>query len=233
MPKSSNEARKHRILDAASDLFVHFGYDKTTVSDIAREAGVSKGAIYLHFDSKDDLFEALLLRAMVKYGEQWLTLIDEDPKGGTIAGMYKNMLYALSSSPFMSILLKRDGRVLGNYLRKPDTILRSSHHRSTRHEFVQMMQEAGAIRKDVDARVTAHIMNMLSYGLVAMSDIMPKEEIPPTEAIIEGIADLMDKALTPADGGDSEAGKAIIKKISEISRQRFEQMKNPTRPGEE
>ena len=58
----NNQERADRILDAASKLIVHYGYDKTTVSDIAREAGVSKGAIYLHWASKDDLFEALIFR---------------------------------------------------------------------------------------------------------------------------------------------------------------------------
>ncbi|MEM7028378.1 MAG: helix-turn-helix domain-containing protein, partial [Chloroflexota bacterium] len=43
MTKSDNKEREERILDAASNLFVHYGYDKTTVDDIAREAGVSKG----------------------------------------------------------------------------------------------------------------------------------------------------------------------------------------------
>ena len=74
MPKSDNEQREQRILDAALDLFVHYGYDKTTVSDIAHEAGVSKGAIYLHFESKDDLFEALLIRELTLYSETFASL---------------------------------------------------------------------------------------------------------------------------------------------------------------
>ena len=62
MAASGQHEREQRILDAAANLIAHYGYDKTTVDEIAREAGVSKGAIYLHFKSKEDLFEALLLR---------------------------------------------------------------------------------------------------------------------------------------------------------------------------
>ena len=68
MRKSNNAEREERILDAAAELFIHFGYDKTTVSDIASEAGISKAAIYLHFKSKDDLLEALILRETEAYG---------------------------------------------------------------------------------------------------------------------------------------------------------------------
>ena len=225
MAKSDKEEREQRILDAAADLFVHYGYDKTTVSDIAREAGVSKGAIYLHFKSKDDLFEGLLIREMMTYHEKWLELIEADPKGGTIGGMYKNVLYALSSSAFMSAMFKQDRRVLGSYLRKPGNFFRRQN-KSTRYEFVKMMQGAGAMRQDIDPKIIAHIMNMLAYGLVAMDEIMTKEDIPPTDDIIEGIADIMDRALTPEDGGNSEAGKAILRQIVDASRQQVEKTKN-------
>lgn len=229
MTKSDNTAREQRILDAAADLFIHYGYDKTTVDDIARAAGISKGAIYLHFKSKDDLFEGLLIREMTTHAEKWLELIEADPQGGTIAGMYKNTLYALSSSPFMAAMLKQDGRVLGSYLHKPNNFFRDDRNRSTRYEFVKMMQDAGAIRQDIDPKVTAHIMNMLAYGLVSMDEVMNNEDIPPTDEIIEGIADFMHRALTPDDGGDSEAGKAVVRQIIKASRQKLGLPENPER----
>ena len=83
------------------------------------------------------------------------------------------------------------------------------------------------MRQDIDSKIVAHIMNMLAYGLVAMEEIMAKEDIPPTNDIIEGIAQMMDRALTPEDGGDNEAGKAIIRQISEAGRRQFEHERNP------
>ena len=145
--KSSNPEREQRILDAAADLFVHYGYDKTTVSDIARAAGVSKGAIYLHFESKDALFEGLLMREVMAYQTRWLALIEADPKGGTIGGMYKNVLYALNSSAFMAAMFRQDSRVLGSYLRKKGNLFKSNQEGASRYHFVKMMQEAGAIRQ--------------------------------------------------------------------------------------
>ena len=221
-----NKEREQRILDVAADLFIHYSYDKTTVDDIAREAGISKGTLYLHFESKDDLFEHLLIRETMTYHKKWLELIEADPKGGTIGGMYKNVLYALSSSPFMAAIFRQDRRVLGSYLRKPGNLFRKQDQ-STRYEFVKMMQDAGAMRQDIDAKVTAHIMNMLAYGLVAMDEIMAEELIPPTEELIEGIAEIMDRALTPDGGGDSEAGKAVLRQISEAGQQALEKTRNP------
>ncbi|MCB0116992.1 MAG: TetR/AcrR family transcriptional regulator [Caldilineaceae bacterium] len=220
MAKSDNPERESRILDAAAALFIHFGVDKTTVSDIARDAGISKGAIYLHFQSKDELLEALLRRELKTYAETWLRLLDADPQGGTIGGMYKNMLYALSGSDFMAAMFRQDGRVLGSYLRKPGNLLLSGQmNRARRLEFVRMMQEAGAIRQDIDAGVIAHIMNMLLYSLVAMN-VVPDDETPPTADVIEGIAVLMDSALVPADGVVRDIGKEVVQQIADAARQR-------------
>tara|TARA_R110001583_G_scaffold69919_1_gene198126 strand:- start:28328 stop:29089 length:762 start_codon:yes stop_codon:yes gene_type:complete len=58
------EARPDEILDAALDLFAEKGFDRTRVDDIARRAGVSKGAVYLYFPSKDAVIEALVHRAV-------------------------------------------------------------------------------------------------------------------------------------------------------------------------
>jgi len=224
--KSENEEREGRILDAALDLIVHYGYDKTTVSDIAREAAVSKGAIYLHFTSKDELFEALLTRELRNYAEYWLQLIEDDPRGGTIGGMYKNSLYAMNANPFMSALFRRDARVLGNYIRKPDNVFRRYGNQDTRFFFVKTMQDAGAMVVDIDPRVIAHIMNMLAYGLVGLADVMDPENFPPTDDVIEGIAEIMDRALTPAVGDSNEIGKEIVKRIAQETRSQVAAMQD-------
>ena len=224
MRKSNNAEREERILDSAANLFIYYGYDKTTVSDIAREAGISKAAIYLHFKSKDELLETLIIRETEAYGEAWLDLINADPNGGTIGGMYKNMLYALNNNEFMAAIFGKDGRILGNYLRKPGNIFQAPDPKqSSRYDFVKMMQDAGAVRQDIEAEIIAHIMNMLGYGLIAMSNIMPKESIPNTNDIIEGIAVIMDTALTPASGSDSEAGKTILNQIADTKRHQFQE----------
>lgn len=65
MPKlkpEALEARRTQILQAALTCFVQAGYHKTSVDDIASHAGLSKGSIYTHFESKQALFLALLNR---------------------------------------------------------------------------------------------------------------------------------------------------------------------------
>jgi len=49
------EAVKDAILDATDRLLARFGYRKMTVEDIATEAGIGKGTVYLHFSSKEEV----------------------------------------------------------------------------------------------------------------------------------------------------------------------------------
>ena len=62
MPKVSEEhleARRRQVVDAAIACFARDGFHRTTMQDICREAGLSLGAVYSYFSSKDELIEAI------------------------------------------------------------------------------------------------------------------------------------------------------------------------------
>jgi AcrR family transcriptional regulator len=61
-PRGDAGARRAVILDAAQRVFGQYGYRRTSMDDIAREAGIAKGTIYLSFASKEDVFQALSQR---------------------------------------------------------------------------------------------------------------------------------------------------------------------------
>jgi AcrR family transcriptional regulator len=54
--RGSAEVRRAQIVDAALSLFGRYGYRRTSIDDIAREAGIAKGTVYLSFASKDEVF---------------------------------------------------------------------------------------------------------------------------------------------------------------------------------
>jgi AcrR family transcriptional regulator len=59
-PRLSADARRQQILDVAIDVFGRAGYYGASMNDIAEAAGVTKPVLYQHFDSKGDLYGALL-----------------------------------------------------------------------------------------------------------------------------------------------------------------------------
>lgn len=202
-------------MDAAAELFTRHGFDRTTVEEIADGAGVSKGAIYLHFPSKDALFEAVLAREMVAHTRAWLQYMEADPEGGTLGGIYRNTLRALHASPLMTAIMRQDRQIIGSYLRRPDSLFDTDYAKASRVELVERLQEAGVVRRDVDAKVASHIMDVLGYGLVRIGDVRSPEEFPPIEKVLTLIGEVLDRALSPEDGADSEAGKKVLRDVVE------------------
>jgi AcrR family transcriptional regulator len=57
IPKASFDERRNHVIDAAMTCFSQKGFQKTTMLDVATEAGVSPGALYTYFNSKEDIIE--------------------------------------------------------------------------------------------------------------------------------------------------------------------------------
>src|SRR5215208_2511669 len=200
-----------QILAAAVKVIIRLGYDKTTMSDIAEEAGLSRRTLYLYFKGKEDLFEELLYHEYLRYAQTWLEQIEADPRGGTIGGFYRAIFHAVNSRPLIAAMMRRDRRVVGNYLRKRDNLFAQMYSEVNTPGFFQALQAAGAIRQDIDAAVIEHIVEILAYGQLTIGDFKPADQSPPYDAVMEALADMMDRALRPEDGApgadNSEAGK--------------------------
>jgi AcrR family transcriptional regulator len=225
---SDNNERQQQILDAAAAVIIRLGYDKAAMSDIAEEAGTSRRTVYLYFKGKEELFEALLYREYMQYSQTWLDQIKADSRGGTIGGFYRATYIAVNRHPLIAAMLRRDRRVLGNYLRKRDNLFVQMNSEVNTPGFFQALQAAGAIRQDIDAVVILHIVEMLSYGQLTIGDFKPSDQFPPYDAVMEALADMMDRALRPENAGtdgSSEAGKAIVQQITAAARAQMEQIK--------
>lgn len=216
--------RREQILDVAAGLMISRGYDKTTIRDVAEEAGLGRGLVYLLFKNKDEILEALIHRELLAYVRAWIEHIEADPRGGTIGGIYRAVLYAINQRPFMAALMRRDRRLWGNYLRKPGSVLNSLQAAVPGNGLLKELQVAGAIRADADLTVAAHILDLLSYGMVTVGELKLTESLPPFETVLETIGDMLDRLLTPADGGNAEAAKDVIRVLAAQSLAQLELM---------
>ncbi|GAB4516617.1 MAG: hypothetical protein Tsb0020_35260 [Haliangiales bacterium] len=59
MTRRKSDDKRAAILDAAVSLFSHYGYRRTSVEDVAKEAGIAKGTVYLYYRNKQALFGAV------------------------------------------------------------------------------------------------------------------------------------------------------------------------------
>ena len=94
--KADAEVTRHRLLDAAEQLFQARGVSRTSLNDIATAAGTSRGAIYWHFKDKADLFNAMMERVTLPF-EQTLSCLVADAAqlDGPLMALRTSMINAL------------------------------------------------------------------------------------------------------------------------------------------
>ena len=69
------EERREQILEVAVKLFSRNGFDRTTIREIARAAGINEATIYKHFETKEELYDAIIER-FIEFGSQLLKRTD-------------------------------------------------------------------------------------------------------------------------------------------------------------
>ena len=218
------KAREQVILDAAASLIIHYGYDKTTISDVADAVGLNRALVYAYFKSKDNLLEALIMREMQKYGQVWIERIESDPQGGTFGSIHRSIAYALKRTPFMAAIVTRNEGTFGKYLRKPGNIFEAMQTPSMTRDLLQAMQDVGAIRQGVDIAAMAYIIDSIAHAMVSGRNIANSEDLPPYDVLLETAAEMFDRMLTPGDGGNIEAGKNVLRQLAAAAKANFERI---------
>ena len=195
--------RSTRILQAASRLMAYYGFDKTSMDDIAREAGVSKGALYLEWPGKDALFDALLNFEMGRLLADLRERVERDPQGGQLARLYGHTLLALKANPLIAALYTRDSRVLGDFVHRQDP-RRYTERLLLGKDVIAGMQAAGQLRADIPPEVMAYLFAMIALGFASIGSLVPAGEAPPLETVVDGLAALVERGL---GAGGGEVGK--------------------------
>ncbi len=88
--KTGDDGRRVRLLDAAVGVFLRYGFRKTSMDEVARAADVSRQALYLHFDTKEQLFRAAVEHAVgasARAAEAAFADTSRDAEGRLVAGL--------------------------------------------------------------------------------------------------------------------------------------------------
>lgn len=163
VPEYKEEARS-RILDAANKVFAEKGYHEATMDDIAKRLGVSKGAIYLYFASKEDLFEAMCKTAPQAFKEILYSSFSSDSNPVQSATQFFDKMLKLSASnPGLSF------EILSEASRNPTLkrILRQNHaeYEEVLCGFLAEGQKRRFVGDSLDIRSLANSLIALWNGL--------------------------------------------------------------------
>jgi len=186
--------RAHRILDAAGKLILRWGYDRTTIDDIARESVVAKGTIYLHWRTRDDLFRTLIKREKLALAEAIRRRVIQDPAGATLQGLLRDATLALVEQPLLKAILLNDMDVLGK-LARTDPAAAPSAHLVEFSAYLEILRDAGLLRTDLDPRAQLFIFSATFMGCFLTNSLMPPDYRYSDEEIAALVAETAHRTL--------------------------------------
>lgn len=202
--------RAYRILDAAARLLLKWGYNKTTIDDVAREAGVAKGTIYLHWKTREDLFRALIQREGIEMGAAFRRRTEDDPDGVTLRGIYRNAALGLLERPLLKAVIVNDATVLGRLAQAAHPTQSYAEKLAGFNVYLSFLRDHDLIRKDLDLKQQIQVVTGVLLGLLVAAPMMPGE-LTLTDA---QTADLIGEAIHRTLETDRKVPRAEMKVIT-------------------
>lgn len=216
-----HEERGHRILDAAAELIERWGYQKTTIDDVAKRAGVAKGTIYLHWRTRDDLFVALLRRERVH--------LIEDMRASapaTLSELYGRFVAATLRRPLLRAVLLGDAEILGKFTRMKRQSTTALELGDSFDAYLGSLIEHGAIRREPGDHEL--VIGSVVYGFVFLPDQLPDTARPSDERVAELVTDTLERTLgtgrtlpAPAKRAVARATVAYLDAMDEVARHKL------------
>ena len=180
MPKISDERkteRREQILEGARRCFAENGYEGATVAKLEREIGLSRGAIFNYFPSKEDLFVELAVRDNARISEIWIN-----------EGLDAVVREVVELDPaWLSVVLElfRRARTDPEFKRRVE----SGHERlaAANRARLEEAQRAGEFRDDLSAKEIGTFVSLVLNGLAVMR--AGGDELPSTDLVLSLLRD--------------------------------------------
>ncbi|MEU7827893.1 helix-turn-helix domain-containing protein [Nonomuraea sp. NPDC049129] len=199
-PKRQLE-RAHRILDAAAELCLRWGYDKTTIDDVARQAEVAKGTIYLHWKTREMLFAALIRRERVLLVREVRERAPAD-----LRELLRELVGGLLRRPLMRALILDDSEVFGKLSRQKKSSQTTLDLGAAFGTYLQDLAGRDVLRSDLTPAEHLATLASVIYGFLLTQNMMPEQMRMPEDRLVELVADTGVRAMgTGATLSDDDA----------------------------
>jgi len=206
MAEERTERRRGAILAAAHTCFWKTGIRRSSIEDVANEAGLAKGTIYLYFPSKEELFAALA----AKLCEESLVRVESALAGrGPLAGRLAAALDA-KIGHFQRLLA---GSAHARELLDESASIASTHLEHLDREFHAALERALAGAKlGLDAKKRAELLEQIvaaGYGVARQAELRGRSDPHAELAQLERHVDLLLRASLPPARGARGASRAL------------------------
>ncbi|MBC7978373.1 MAG: TetR/AcrR family transcriptional regulator [Myxococcales bacterium] len=153
--------KRERILAAAEIIFARHGFFAARVSEIAKEAGVADGTIYLYFKSKDDLLISWFERRMTRVNDALRAAIAEQAPSAQLRTLIRTYLQLVSDEPIAAEVLTIELRQSSKFMKEYEN-----------PQFADFLRLLGGVIADgqalgeLDDAVPSHLAARMIFGIL-------------------------------------------------------------------
>jgi AcrR family transcriptional regulator len=191
-----SERTRRRILKTAQDLFLEHGYENVSLRDVSEGAGVTKGGIYHHFESKDELLLEVMTNLLSMLGGWYETAIAQ---GESVSGILRALLKQVAIDLKRYFTRIPGGFGGGHYvllfgaLRRIPSLQQSFMEAYARmvswiESLIDEGKRRGEVKPEADGTLVAMQIAVLIEGLNMMLALEPGFEVTP---VAESLAELV------------------------------------------
>jgi TetR/AcrR family transcriptional regulator, fatty acid metabolism regulator protein len=172
--------KRERILVAAERVFARCGFFAARVSEIAKEAGIADGTIYLYFKSKDDLLISLFERRMKQVNELLADATADKGPVEQLRAFIHTYLQLVHDEPAAAEVLTIELRQSSKFMKEYDNPQFA--------DFLRMLGgiiAAGQERGELDGNIPSHVAARMIFGMLdelALAWVLAKQPISSKEA---------------------------------------------------
>jgi AcrR family transcriptional regulator len=167
MSEGNPAAPDRRLFAAAEAQFRRFGYKRTTIDDITAGAGTGKGSLYLHFESKQAVYMAVVEASLERFVESASRLLDgPEPVPSRLRSLVELTIHHYGEDELLrASLFGRVGLVEGDVARMAADVQRT-RIRNLLRQLLAIGQRESSVRADIDVDAAAAVLFEIGWAVV-------------------------------------------------------------------
>jgi AcrR family transcriptional regulator len=217
---AARRARAERILDAAAELLGQHGYRRVSIDDVASLARVGKGAIYLHWKTREGLFLAALQREGMRMLDDLVRRLGEDQGLARPRRLMPVIFLEVVRRPLVKAVLLADVQVLGALV-VDDSVAAARRELTGSPDYLGLVARHGLLRPGLSTMAAGHILSSVLRGFFLDQDEDaqpggPRELSAPERADL--LADVVARTLEPGAPAPQDAVAALGAEVTGLLR---------------
>jgi AcrR family transcriptional regulator len=173
---------RERLLDAAAEVFAERGYRASSVEDIAAAAGLTKGAVYWNFDSKEDVFFALIEERVDRRARELMGVTEHAPRETATAPLVSRGVSGFADEQQALVLLLQEYWSLA----VRDPALRDAYVKRQRALRERLAEALEARHRTTGVPLTVPA-EALATGIIALATGLAQERIADPDGVSDDL----------------------------------------------